>query len=286
MRKSVYFKNNYAILHFNKNNRQFGRLCHVLMQEEEISLVELFDIIKKHFRLIVITTLATAILAALYTFFLVTPMYQSTTELIVTHSSDDTTQSFSQADISTSISLINTYEDIIRNDVILDPVIEELDLDMSTGALRESVTVQSGADSQVFSIQAQTENPYEAADIANTTASIFQEEIHDIMAVDNVTVISEAIPNTTPASPNNLLNIVIGALLGAMIGIGLVFLRELTDNTVKSEAFVEQATGWVNLGHINRFTQEDLKIKTPLPKAKVETETKSDREMKRARRRV
>ncbi len=79
--------------------------------EEEISLVELFDIMKKHFRLIVLTTLATTIIAALYTFFLVTPMYQSSTEMIVTHSQDSSAQSFTQADINTSISLINTYED-------------------------------------------------------------------------------------------------------------------------------------------------------------------------------
>lgn len=253
--------------------------------EEEISLVELFDIIKKHLRLIVITTLATTILAALYTFFLVTPMYQSSTEMIVTHSTDTNTTSFSQQDINTSISLINTYEDIIRNNVILDPVIDELNLDRTTGALREQITVQSDASSQVFAIQAQSENPYEAADIANTTAEIFQEEIYDIMNVDNVTVISTAIPNTNPASPNNLLNIVIGLLLGGMLGVGLVFLRELTDNTVKTEEYVEQATGWSTLGHVNTFTKQDLVVKTLLPKQK-QAPKKEKEEMKRTRRRV
>lgn len=251
--------------------------------EEEISLVEQFDILKKHLGLIVVTTLATTIIVALYTFFLVTPMYQSSTEMIVTHSQDNTTQSFTQADINTSISLINTYEDIIRNDVILDPVIDELDLNLSTGALRESITVQSDASSQVFSIQAQSENPYEAADIANTTAEIFQEEIYDIMNVDNVTVISTAVPNTNPASPNNLLNIVIGFLLGAMLGIGLVFLRELTDNTVKSAEYVENTTGWTSLGQVNVFAKEDLAIKTALPKRALE---ESNKELSRQRRRV
>ena len=52
--------------------------------EEEISLVELFDIIKKHFKYIVLTTLATTVIASIYTLFLVTPMYQSSTEMLVT----------------------------------------------------------------------------------------------------------------------------------------------------------------------------------------------------------
>ena len=161
--------------------------------EEEISLVELFDIIKKHFKTIVLTTLATTVIAAIYTLFLVTPMYQSTTEMLVTQSSSENTM-VSQSDINTSISLINTYEDIIRNNVILDPVIDELDLEMTTGALRDNVTIQSGNNSQVFSIRVEHENPYQAAEIANTTADIFQDQIYDIMNVDNVTIISEATP--------------------------------------------------------------------------------------------
>lgn len=254
--------------------------------EEEISLVELFDIIKKHFKLIVITTLAATIIAAIYTLFLVTPMYQSSTEMIVTQSSDSTTTNISQSDINTSISLINTYEDIIRNDVILDPVIEELNLNATTGQLRENISIQSDSSSQVFSIQAKSENPYEAAEIANTTAAIFQDEIFEIMDVDNVTVISSAIPNTNPASPNNLLNLIIGMLLGGMIGVGLVFVRELTDNTVKSADYVGLTTGWSNLGSVKSFSKQDLIVKTPLPRTpKRPIETKQE-EMTRTRRRV
>lgn len=255
--------------------------------EEEISLVELFDILKKHFKLIVITTLATTIIAAIYTFFLVTPMYQSSTEILVTQSSEETSQ-VSQSDINTSISLINTYEDIIRNNVILDPVIEDLNLEHTTAELRESITVQVNDSSQVFSVQAESENPYEAADIANTTADIFQEEIFDIMSVDNVTIISEATPNLNQASPNNILNLIIGMLLGGMIGIGLVFLRELTDNTVKTEDYVHQATGWSSLGHVSKFTKNDLTVKTPLPRAPQQQNPNSNDQddMKRSRRRV
>src|SRR5699024_5621336 len=195
--------------------------------EEEISLVELFDILKKHIRVIILTTVLTAVIATIYTIFLVTPKYQSSTEMLVSRSSDSATQSVTQQDISTSVQLINTYSDIIRNDVILDPVIEELELDMTTKQLRENVTVQTENDSQVFSIQVQSENPYEATEIANSIANYFQNEIYEIMNVDNVTVISSAIPNVDPISPNNMLNVIIGVLLGGMIGIGLVFVREL-----------------------------------------------------------
>src|SRR5690625_3628586 len=253
--------------------------------EEEISLVELFDILKKHIRVIILTTVLTAVIAAIYTFFLVTPKYQSSTEMLVSHSSDSTTQNMTQQDINTSIQLINTYSDIIRNDVTLDPVIEDLGLDMTAKELREDITVQTENDSQVFSIQVQSENPYQATEIANTVADYFQEEIYEIMNVDNVTVISSAALNNNPVSPNNLLNIVIGVLLGGMIGIGIVFVRELVDSTVKTEEQAEQITGWHNLGEINLFTKEDLVVRTPLPKSHSLIE-KEETNIRRTRRRV
>lgn len=253
--------------------------------EEEISLVELFSILKKHVRLIILTTLLTTVIAAIYTFFLVTPKYQSSTEMLVSHSSDSTTQNVTQQDINTSIQLINTYSDIIRNEVILEPVIEELGLNMTTNQLRDSVSVQTENNSQVFSIQVQNENPYQASEIANTTASYFQEEIYEIMNVDNVTIISTATPNVNPVSPNNILNIVIGVLLGAMIGIGVVFIRELVDNSVKTKEQAEQITGWHSLGEVNIFTKEDLVVRTPLPK-NTPTKKEIDSELQRTRRRV
>src|SRR5699024_6416319 len=108
---------------------------------------------------------------------------------------------------------------------ILDPVIDERDLDMTTKELREDISVQTENDSQVFSIQVQSENPYQATEIANTVADYFQKEIYEIMNVDNVTIISSAVPNVDPVSPNNMLNVIIGVLLGGMIGIGIVFIR-------------------------------------------------------------
>lgn len=255
--------------------------------EEEISLVELFGILKKHLRTIIFTTVLTTVIALVYTLLIATPKYESSTEMLVSHSADNATSNVTQQDINTSIQLINTYSDIIRNNVILDPVIEEIGLDMTAGQLRENITVQTQNNSQVFSISVQDTNPYRASEIANATASYFQDEIFEIMSVDNVTIISSATPNLNQVSPNNILNVVIGFLLGAMLGIGIVFIIELTDNTVKSVESIEKITGWNNLGQVNQFSKEDLVVKTLLPRPQ---ETKQDENknnpMKRTRRRV
>ena len=225
--------------------------------EEEISLVELFKIFKKRLGLIINLAIVGLLLAAAYTFFVATPSYNATTQLLVNRTQE--TEMIQQSDITTNVQLINTYSDIIRNPVILDPVIEELDLDATTDSLKEQISVTTAENSQVFSVQVTSDNPYTAAEIANTTATVFQGNLPTIMNVDNITVISEAVVNTNPVSPNNLLNLAIGILLGGMLGVGIAFLLEFLDTSVKEEKFITDELGWSNLGRISLMSEEELK---------------------------
>lgn len=230
--------------------------------EEEKSLLELLEVLKKYLWLIILTTTITTIIAVVYTVFIVTPLYGASTQLIVTQASAGS-QNFSQSDINTSISLISTYEDIIRNDVILIPVIERLNLEVSPDALRNQIYVVSDSTSQVFSIHVEDVDPFVATDISNTIADTFQKEIFDIMSINNVTIISEANVNMNPVSPSTIRNLTSGIVAGIMISLVFIFIRELTDNTVKTMEYVEEETGWINLGQVNLFSKKDLMVKAP-----------------------
>lgn len=225
--------------------------------EEEISLQELYLIIKKRLGLIINLTLIGLLTVAFYTFFVATPEYSSTTQLLVNR--DQQTDVIQRSDIDTNVQLINTYKDIIKGPVILDEVRDDLNMAQSHSALSDQITISNEQNSQVFSIRVTDTNPYNAAMIANTTASVFQENLDEIMNVDNVTVISQAEPNTTPISPNHTLNLAIGVVLGGMIGVGLAFLLEFLDNTVKDEKFIVDELGWTNLGRISEMSADELK---------------------------
>ena len=224
--------------------------------EEEISLVELFDILKKRLGMIVSFALVGVILSAIFTFFVVTPKYSARTQLLVSRTQSN--EIVQQTDINTNLQLINTYKDIIKGPVILDDVREKLDVEMSHQALSDKVNIETKNDSQVFSLSITGENPYDAAVLANTIAETFRNKIGDLMKVDNVSIISEAVPNLTPVSPNQKLNLVIGLMLGAMLGIGLSFVLEFLDNTVKDDRFITEELGWTNLGYIHEISSEEI----------------------------
>jgi polysaccharide biosynthesis transport protein len=72
-----------------------------------------------------------------------------------------------------------------------------------------------------------------------------------------LTVVDPASPPAEPASPRILLNTLLAALVGLMLAIGVAFLVEFLDDTLKSPEDVEVATGLSTLGTIIRMKGED-----------------------------
>jgi succinoglycan biosynthesis transport protein ExoP len=59
------------------------------------------------------------------------------------------------------------------------------------------------------------------------------------LKASNVSVVDAAVPPTQPSSPRILLNLAVGFLVGLGGGVGVAFLQEYLDNTLKSQADVE-----------------------------------------------
>src|SRR5690625_4586866 len=166
---------------------------------------------------------------------------------IVNQSNQNTSEEM-QVDSGTiraNVELINTYNVIITSSAILDEVIESLDLPYNASTLADKIQVSSEQDSQVVAVTVKDPDPMVATDIANATVAVFQEEIYDLMNVDNVQVLSEAVTtaNPAPVDPNPTLNIAIALVLGAMIGVGIAFLLEYFDTTLKTEEDIEKKLG-------------------------------------------
>ena len=225
--------------------------------EETISLRELFQTLKKRFWLIAIIAVFATAVSGIVSYFVLTPVYQASTQLLVNQSKSDQPV-FNTNEIQTNLQLINTYNVIIKSPAILNLVKEDLDLDMSTEALNGKITVGSEQNSQVVLITVQDPDAFMAADIANTVASVFQREISNIMNVDNVSILakSEVKENPAPIKPQPTLNMAIALVVGLMLGVGLAFLLEYLDNTIKGEQDIEKLLELPVLGAITTITDE------------------------------
>ncbi|HBL4823512.1 tyrosine protein kinase [Enterococcus faecium] len=224
--------------------------------EETISLKEIFGTLRKHLATIIISMFAGLAISGIVTFFILTPKYSSQAQLIVTLPQSDT------ANVNTNLQMINTYKDMIVSDLVLNEVKDRLETEdnvkMTAGQIKDAISVNQSENSQMFSIQAISTNAVTAQQIANTTSQVFQENAKDVMNVDKISIISGAVANTTPVSPNNKLNLVIGLVLGMMVGVGLAFLFELLDRTVKDEKYVTDTLGFPILGTVPEMSAKEL----------------------------
>lgn len=259
--------------------------------EETISLKEIFEILKKHLAAILISMFAGLALASVATFFIITPKYNSQAQLIVKLPRTDATNA---GDVNTNLLMINTYKDMITGDLVMNTVKDRLEseynLDKSVGELKGAIQVQQSQNSQMFSIVATDTKPVDAEHIANTTAQVFQENAKDVLDVDKISIISHAQASMTPVSPNNKLNLAIGLVLGAMVGVGLAFLLSLLDRTVKDTRFVTETAGFTVLGSVPKMTSKEIAqgmnaLNVPQAKTSVESSGKHKKD-RRSRSRV
>ncbi|GIN58822.1 capsular polysaccharide biosynthesis protein [Lederbergia ruris] len=227
--------------------------------EETISLKELMQTLRKRMTLIVLITVVAMVLSGAVSFFVLTPIYQSTTQLLVNQSKDDQ-PAYNPSEIQTNLQLINTYNQIMTSPRILDKVIADLDLDMTATELKDKISVESATDSQVVNVTVQDPDPNQAVTIANKVADVFEKDIVDLMNVDNVNILTKAEvgPEVSPVKPQPLLNIAIAAVVGLMLGVGIAFLLEYLDNTVKTAEDIEKLLELPMLGAVANI--EDQKI--------------------------
>lgn len=224
---------------------------------EEINLGTVFGIIKKRILLILSLVILGAVLAAAATVYLVTPIYQTSTQILI-NSEQSEAMPITNTDIQTNLQLINTYSVIIKTPLILDQVIDRLGLDVTAKELTDQITVNSASESQVIDISVRDENASEAVKIANMIATVFQAEIEELMNVDNVNILSTATlsANPEPVEPNLMMNITAAAAGGLVLGIGIAFLLAFLDTTVKSEEDVEELLGLPILGVVSPMNDD------------------------------
>ncbi|HPJ00118.1 MAG TPA: Wzz/FepE/Etk N-terminal domain-containing protein [Enterococcus sp.] len=235
--------------------------------EETISLKEIFEVLKKHIALIIVSMFIGVGLAGAITFFVITPQYSSRAQLIVTLPQTENPNG-NLNDVNYNLQMLNTYKDIIKEgDTLALQVQERLEKDygifLTPTQIKDTLEVTQSQNSQMFSISATSPKAIDAEHIANTAAEVFQETVKDVLTnVDRITIVSKATASSTPVSPNNKLNLAIGLILGLMVGVALAFLMQLLDRTVKDSRFVTDNLEFTILGTVPQMTQKEINATT------------------------
>ncbi len=211
---------------------------------EELDLKELFNIFwSKKVQIILIVLLFIA-LGVIYTVGFTTPMYTSSTTLVLagaeSGSGSETTNSITTTDITLNSKLVSTYSVLVRSKDVLNEVISNLGMDISWESLKNNVKVSAVEDTEVIEISVTTENAADSAKIANETANVFTKKVAEIYNINNVHVVDEAEVENAPSNINHEKDVIIFAFIGLVISVIYVLITNMLDTTVKTAEDIEK----------------------------------------------
>ncbi|HHB3866700.1 Wzz/FepE/Etk N-terminal domain-containing protein [Staphylococcus aureus] len=219
--------------------------------KEKFDLVKLLNILKKNIKLLLILPAICLVVSAVLTFFVMPDKYTASTQILVNMKKSSSDLAFQN--VQSSLQSVNTYTEIIKSPRILDKVSREFDGQYSTAELNSFLKVTNQTNSQIITVSVTTGNKSESDKIVNKISKVFAHDMPKIMSVDNVTILSSAHDNAVKVSPIVSVNLVISIIVGIVLAILIIFLKELLDKRIKTEEDVESQLGLPILGSIQKF---------------------------------
>ncbi|MEE9199793.1 MAG: polysaccharide biosynthesis tyrosine autokinase [Dehalococcoidia bacterium] len=250
------------------------------MEREAVNLRTYWRLLLRWWWVLVLGVAGAAV-AAFFVSNQMTPIYEAAAKVQV--EGGQTPGVPSAGDLEASRQLAQTYGDLIKTRPILEQVIETESLPYGPDKLSGKISVSSSR--RLITIKAKDPDPVLAAQLVNTTAQTFIEEIRDrqftqiaqfqaslgqygisqdpsIIAAQaatmgNLSIVENAVPPSSPSSPRTALNMFLASILGLAVAVGVVFVLERLDDSIKSPDDLKAITGLSTIGVVLHHKTSD-----------------------------
>ena len=186
------------------------------------------------------------------------PIYAASATLIVTTSAPSPDPAAALIPDQRA-SLVKTYKELLLKRPVLEAVIADLGLTTDVETLAKQLSIAEVRDTQLLVLTAQDADPRQAAALANAAVQAFNRQSAVLLANPyaanraGLSIVETAAPPREPAGPGPLRIVVIAALVGALLALGIAFAVEYFDTSVRSANDVALLTGLTILAEVSAF---------------------------------
>ncbi|AUD64656.1 hypothetical protein BK011_02805 [Tenericutes bacterium MZ-XQ] len=203
----------------------------------EIDLMSLIGMLFRKWYIIIGFTLLFFTGAFVYAYLALDNEYTANASMMVLVSNEEQSN---EQNFNFSSKLVKTYTELAKSNIVIDQVIDELSLTYSQESLRNKVSISGVQDTIIIKLSIVTNDPKLSMDIANQMVKVMQEVSSTYEGFDNIEILDEAQLPLQPSGPNRILYVVIGVILGGITGVGIIFIAEMMDKTIKTSKDIEQ----------------------------------------------
>lgn len=220
-----------------------------------MDLADYYQMLRRHWLLVSLLTLLGIIAASVATL-LVNPTYTSRTQLFVSIQNSGSVQELAQGN-TFGQSRVQSYVRTATTPSVLQPVVDSLNLETTPAELAGRVDVTADLNTVLINVDVSDQSPVRAAAIAQAVSDSLIQAVDrlerpsaDEPSPVRLSIVTPATAPAEPSSPNPVLNISIGALLGLMLGLATAILISIFDTKIRTEADVKARTEAAILGGI------------------------------------
>ncbi|MED5803092.1 polysaccharide biosynthesis tyrosine autokinase [Gordonia sp. Z-3] len=176
------------------------------------------------------------------------PLYRSSAILYVTSGSSTSSQSAYQGSLA-SQQRVASYAKLATSESVVSGAVDFLGGSLSPDYVADSVSASASEDTVLLTIRALDGDPDTAALLANSVANALVQSVRTLETptaggdpLAKVTVVTPAVASDDPVSPATLRNTVIGFVLGGLLGLLIVIVRNGLDTKIRSTSDVQALT--------------------------------------------
>lgn len=223
----------------------------------EIDFKRLLDAVLNKSLVVALVSVLCAVIIFVGTILFVTPQYEASAVFYVNNSDisvGGTSLSLTSSDISASRGLVDTYIVILNTRETLNYVIDYAGVNLTYQQVKGMITAEAVEETEVFRVTVTNPDPLVAEQIANSIAYILPKRISSIVEGTSAKVVDSAIVPSAPSSPSYTKNTLVGFLLGFVLSVFVIMLREVFNVTIRTEDDVTQCCKYPVLAAVPDMT--------------------------------
>lgn len=175
-----------------------------------------------------------------------TKVYQADVQVFVATSTSANASDLNQGN-TFATDRVQSYTSIANSPKVTSAVIKRLQLRLTPGELAAKISADAPLNKVLINLHVTDHNPSTSVALANAVATEFDKAVEATeqtgangQPVVKLTVIHPATVPTNPIKPSKILNIGLGFIVGLLVGVGFLVLRDVLDNTIKGPADFEE----------------------------------------------